>query len=93
MNIPLPGKDWMVLADEMEYSNTDIQVFGSTKHYMGPTYVLLDHWQRKQSSTVGVLLKMLLNLERDDVYCDILPHIGKAYSVVNSLNILMKRTL
>ncbi|XP_006823913.1 myeloid differentiation primary response protein MyD88 [Saccoglossus kowalevskii] len=67
MNIPRPGKDWMMLADNMDYSMLEIQTFERSQD---PTRSLMNDWGMK-GSTIGELLQMLLDLDRYDVFDDL----------------------
>ncbi|XP_033624770.1 myeloid differentiation primary response protein MyD88-like [Asterias rubens] len=62
------GNDWTGLASEMGFEYEMIENFALERD---PMKLVLAQWTTQQDSTVGVLLDMLKDLERDDVLLDI----------------------
>ncbi|XP_072019790.1 myeloid differentiation primary response protein MyD88-like isoform X1 [Amphiura filiformis] len=65
MNPPkLMGNDWKGLADYMGFSMLEIQNFELNKD---PMEQVMKEWVTRRDSTIGALLEMITDLEREDV--------------------------
>ncbi|XP_070535474.1 myeloid differentiation primary response protein MyD88-like [Ptychodera flava] len=78
LNVNLRGKDWRDVADEMEYDYLTICNWEQERDPMG---CLLRDWQRDDKHTVGKLLSILRDLEREDVLRDVRRSLEKDLTV------------
>lgn len=68
------ASDWMALAEAMGFTYLEIKNYETS---VNPTVKVLEGWQaRSTDSTVGKLLSILSELERNDVLEDLQPIIG-----------------
>lgn len=72
--------DWMALAEAMGFSYLEIKNYESAGN---PTVKVLEDWQaRGTDATVGKLLSILSEVERNDVLEDLQPMIGQNHLIV-----------
>lgn len=72
--------DWMALAEAMGFTYLEIKNYESAGN---PTVKVLEDWQaRSTDTTVGKLLSILSEVERNDVLEDLQPMIGQNHLIV-----------
>uniref|UniRef100_A0A4W3HWU1 Myeloid differentiation primary response protein MyD88 n=1 Tax=Callorhinchus milii TaxID=7868 RepID=A0A4W3HWU1_CALMI len=65
--------DWTGLAEEMGFEYLEIRSYESQEN---PTGKLLQDWEVKKPSSVGLLLQLLKRIQREDILEDVSPDIG-----------------
>ena len=75
------GNDWKGLADYMRFSHLEIENFALCPD---PMREVLKHWCSAggERSTIGALLGMIKDLEREDLLLALKPPLGKFYIVM-----------
>uniref|UniRef100_A0A4W3HY01 Myeloid differentiation primary response protein MyD88 n=1 Tax=Callorhinchus milii TaxID=7868 RepID=A0A4W3HY01_CALMI len=74
--------DWTGLAEEMGFEYLEIRSYESQEN---PTGKLLQDWEVKKPSSVGLLLQLLKRIQREDILEDVSPDIGNARQLRRSL--------
>ena len=64
LNTEIIGKNWRTLAGLMKYTVEAAKEFGLDKN---PAEKLLEHWGARGDNDVAGLIKLLQDMERDDV--------------------------
>uniref|UniRef100_A0A4W3IFV5 Myeloid differentiation primary response protein MyD88 n=1 Tax=Callorhinchus milii TaxID=7868 RepID=A0A4W3IFV5_CALMI len=73
--------DWTGLAEEMGFEYLEIRSYESQEN---PTGKLLQDWEVKKPSSVGLLLQLLKRIQREDILEDVSPDIGNARQLRHS---------
>lgn len=68
------ASDWMAMAEAMGFTYLEIKNYEPSKN---PTGTVLEEWQARVSdATVGKLVSILVEVERNDIVEDLRPSIG-----------------
>lgn len=74
--------DWTVVAEAMDFTYLEIKNYEACRN---PTATVLEEWQARCSdASVGKLLSILAEVERNDIVEDLRPLIGATRGVIGS---------